>query len=131
MKPKSTTAAVKLQVVDSPPRHPKMPPKGDGSKSVSLGQEVCHELGVPAAGIRQIQKAPAEASPLHSMTIRGALNLRSGSRPRSRVRRVLAMRHTTQLQVQREAAVGQLSRSYRGEENGEVEVTGFGPEPRG
>jgi hypothetical protein len=41
------------------------------------------------------------------------------------------MRHTTQLQGQREAPVGQLSRSYRGKENGEVEVTGFGPEPRG
>jgi hypothetical protein len=39
--------------------------------------------------------------------------------------------YTSQLQVQREAPVGQLSRSYRGEENGEVEVTGFGPEPRG
>ena len=32
-----------------------------------------------------------------------------------------------QLKGQREATVGQLSRSYRGEENGEVEVTGFGP----
>jgi hypothetical protein len=41
------------------------------------------------------------------------------------------MRHTTQLQGQREAPVGQLSRSCRGEENGEVEVTGFGPEPPG
>ena len=41
------------------------------------------------------------------------------------------MRHTPQLQGQREAPVGQLSRSYYGEENGEAEVTGFGPEPRG
>ena len=36
-----------------------------------------------------------------------------------------------QLQGQREAPVGQFSRSYRGEENGEVEVTGFRTEPRG
>jgi hypothetical protein len=41
--------------------------------------------------------------------------------------RLLAMRHTRELQV----PVGQLSRSCRGEENGEVEVTGFGPEPLG
>jgi hypothetical protein len=45
---------------------------------------------------------------------------------RNRARRLLAMRHTPQLQGQREAPVGQLSRSYRGEENGEVEVTGIG-----
>jgi hypothetical protein len=41
------------------------------------------------------------------------------------------MRHTFQLQGQREAPVSQLSRSCRGEENGEVEVTGVGPEPLG
>jgi len=46
MKPESTTATVKLQVVDSPPRHPKIPPKGDGSKSVSLG--LLQEYGLKA-----------------------------------------------------------------------------------
>jgi hypothetical protein len=41
------------------------------------------------------------------------------------------MRHTIQLQGQREVPVGHLSRSCRGEQNGEVEVTGLGPEPQG
>jgi hypothetical protein len=41
----------------------------------------------------------------------------------------IPLRHTIQLQGQ--IPVGQLSRSCRGEENGEVEVTGFGPEPPG
>jgi len=45
--------------------------------------------------------------------------------------RLLAMRHTIQLQGQGEAPVGQLSRSCRGEKNGEVEVTVLGPKPLG
>lgn len=76
---------------------------------------------------RNNASARVEVDDLHAAP---GLRIRVGQLPVERGR-LLAMRHTIQLQGQREAPVGQLSRSCRGEKNGEVEVTVLGPKPLG